>query len=597
MTQQQPEKEYSIAPEGYFELGARLNPRNNQPYDTTLVSKGFHFELRGSPITSEEDIDYIKRIFSARDPEANCARFILSGPEGGRPVADSHQHGVIQLKSPKRIRFQQILTLPSKKQVMVYAVSLTEYSQATGDIQALIDYIKKHNTEILVDQSNEQLLKQSEQEKVKGRTERIWGEALQQYPFEMALKTLQLLGPRQYSKEVKDFGLQWQKKWNRQVWLDATYKENLKPWKDDGTITEIQDWVKRNSPNKVRGGNLFVVGPSKTGKSEYIIQEVARKYDCFYIKGKFDWTNYDNERNYKFYIFDDVMYDKDSLEAIKALTSGINIPTNINVKYSMAFVKCRPCIHILNNHEYDKFNRMSWQHGGLEWWGKNSRLVEVDFPLFKLDSEVLKEKMELENTMSENSIEFNDDENVITPNENNDDNKQNEETTENEQEEEEEEKDDNDKEEKAPKKFYTKQHKHSFRSRFKHMLRQLDFDEDTVQETMEKYDNRKFELTHKKEGIEYGFDEYDDLEDHPSMQEEQTFENLEELKKQAQEDQQRQEELVKQTRSRHKKKNYEPVYEIENDDYDEDDDLPPSTQYYNTGREAPDGIIYDRFDD
>ena len=129
------------------------------------------------------------------------------------------------------------------------------------------------------------------------------------------------------------------------------------------------------------------------------------------------------------------------------------------------------------------------------------------------------------------------------------------------------------------------------------MLRQLDFDEDTVQETMEKYDNRKFELTHKKEGIEYGFDEYDDLEDHPSMQEEQAFENLEELKKQAQEDQQRQEELTKQTRTRRKKKNYEPVYEAEDDDYDEDDDLPPSTRYYNTGREAPDGIIYDRFND
>ena len=37
--------------------------------------------------------------------------------------------------------------------------------------------------------------------------------------------------------------------------------------------------------------------------------------------------------------------------------------------------------------------------------------------------------------------------------------------------------------------------------------------------------------------------------------------------------------------------------DYEEDEYEEEDnpDLPPSTRYYNTGRPAPDGIIYDRF--
>ena len=569
---------YSVAPEGYFNLGARLNPRTGQPYDTTMVSKGFHIELRGSPITDKEDIEYIRHIFSARDPDANCARFVLSGPEGGRPAADSHQHGVVQLKSPKRVRYQHILTLPSGKKTMVYAVALTEYSQATGDIENLLDYIKKHDTEIIYDTQNQELLRQSEQDNKKGRMERIWSEALQQYPMEAALKTLKLMGPRQYSKEVKDFGLQWQKKWNRQVWLDATFKENLKPWHDDGSITEIQEWVRRNSPNKVRGGNLFIVGPSKTGKSEYIIQEVCRKYNSYYIKGKFDWTNYNNEENYKFYVFDDVMYDKEALEGIKALTSGINIPTNINVKYSMAFVKCRPCIHILNDHEYEKFRRMAFNHGGMAWWGKNSRTVFVTKPLFKLDSEILQEKMDLENTMSENSVEIEDDDTQVEEQD-----KQH--PVEHEDDEENEEQEDEENPEKTPK-LYTRQKKHSFRSRFKHALRYTGMEEDDVQELMQKFDERRLKKLREKEKIEYGFEDEDDDENNQSVQEEQAFEQLDDLRKHA--------DFVEDEPDHPDRRQLD---DYEEDEYEEEDnpDLPPSTRYYNTGRPAPDGIIYDRF--
>ena len=262
------------------------------------------------------------------------------------------------------------------------------------------------------------------------------------------------------------------------------------------------------------------------------------------------------------------MYDREALEGIKALTSGINIPTNINVKYSMAFVKCRPCIHILNNHEYEKFKRIAATHGGMAWWGRNSKTVEIPKPIFKLDSEILQEKMELENTMSENSINVEENE------------------YENEQQEEEEEEKTEENQEKKPKE-YTRQNKHSFRSRFKHALRYSGMEEDDIQELLRTFDEKRLKGLKEKEKIEYGFEDEDDIENHPSIQEEHMLDNIQ---KPINED------MLSQKTPFEKR-----LEDYDNDDYESEDaygnDLPPSTRYFNTGHEAPDGIIYDRFDD
>ena len=512
-----------------------------------LTGKGFQIEFKGDGIESEEDINHVLNIFSGRNKE-NIAKAIIGGNETGKSTGEKHQHMMILLKTNKSIHWPEVIKLPSGKYVMVYATPMNNYSQTTGDTDILEDYIEKDNTQPVYKYENKQAVEESKNNNTKRKWDNVVEEALKQPDWKTAEEMLKSNSVTSFLRDGKNIKMHYNKIHYRDQMLDATYKPNLRAWKDMEELDIIKEWVIAHSGNKTRGGNLFIIGPTKTGKSEFVIQEIFRKYNSILMKGDFMWDRYDENENYKFYIFDDVIYDKKSLNNIKSLTSSINIPVNINVKYGMAYVQAKPCIHVLNEHEYEKFKQMAKTEGGNAWWWKNSKPVYITDRVFKLESEILQEKLEQENldTMSENSItDF-------------EDNNQEQENEEHEEENEEE------NIEKSPKNMYTKKNKHSFRSRFKHMLKKLNTDEDTVQEYMQKFDEERLKNLKDHEAIEYGFDEEDDIEEHHSMLEQRQFE---------------QDKVIQKTKN-------PPLPEEE---YEEIDELPPSTNGFGSFQENIDG--------
>ncbi|EMD46294.1 Hypothetical protein EHI5A_171540 [Entamoeba histolytica KU27] len=161
-------------------------------------------------------------------------------------------------------------------------------------------------------------------------------------------------------------------------------------------VQTIRKWLKCAAGNKYRMGNLFIVGPTKTGKTEFAIQEIFLKYNTFMLRGDSLFDAYDDEQNYKFILFDDINYDKNLIRLIKAVTSTIDKKTMVNIKYSKAIVTARPCIHLLNQREYEGVVELMKYNGGYNWWKRNSLTVFIDKKLYKDPEESEKDSEDME---------------------------------------------------------------------------------------------------------------------------------------------------------------------------------------------------------
>ena len=114
---------------------------------------------------------------------------------------------------------------------------------------------------------------------------------------------------------------------------------------------------------------------------------------------------------------------------------------------------------------------------------------------------------------------------------------------------------------------YERKTKHSFRSRVKHLLKRMNKDDDQIEQFMDEMDEIGLEDVEDKEAIEYGFNTDDDVNDHPSLEEEIEGEKA---RKQLAD----------------LKNNPQPEEEYDDEEPDDYDGLPPSTQGYATQKQS-----------
>lgn len=509
-------KEFEQPEEDYWNPAERfgIDANGNEQIRThDFITGGTTIFIEGSPVTDKQDIDYLLNIFSGRDMN-NILEAAISQPETGH-VQGSHQHMAVLLKENKRIKAPEALTLPSGKKIMLFTNQMTLYSQETKDITKLIEYMEKNDKPCIYHYTA------PDADKVK-RGKRIpWSQAIKNAleMGDMRLAESYLLdhSADKFLTTRKNFESQYLKKHEREIQMRATYKPDLLPFKELEETKQIMDWVKLASANnRKRNGVLFIVGPTKTGKTEFIIQNVYRKYNSFLMRGNYMWDKFDsNQKDLKFLIFDDVHPEMQMVKDIKALTSTKKIPTQMNIKYGFAVVKSCPCIILMNENNYNNYWKLVSYAKETDWYKRNSFIVKIEELLYPLKSELRKmeieKRKELRNNnqedMSEHSIEF-DDKSDETQEENNDS--------------EQEEIENNPNNEKKPKEKipYEKKTKHSFRSRVKHLLKRMNKDDDQIEQFLDEMDEIGLEDLEDKEAIEYGFNDEDDIDNNQSLVEE-----------------------------------------------------------------------------
>ena len=553
-------KDLEIPDEDYWNPAERfgIDANGNEKIKSLgYTTSGLCATIRGSPVTEKQDMDYLFNIFAGRNMD-NVAEIALSAPEEGT-TEKSHQHLAVLLKENKKINIPQAIKLPSGKMIMVYANQMTTYSQETKDIFKLIEYMEKEKPCIYHYTAPDAKKHARKSKKVAWDT--AIKEAVNMPTLASAERYLFDHSPSDYLRNQKLFQGMYIRKHERENQMKETYNPNLLPFKDLPQTQQIMDWVTKSSlNNRKRNGILFIVGPTKTGKTEFIIQNVYRKYNSFLMRGNYLWDKYDStDRFIKFLIFDDVDPTMQMVRDIKALTSTKNITTQMNIKYGYASVKSAPCIILMNENNYQKY----WKDVGYaketDWYKKNSLIIKIDEFLYPLKSELrraqIEKRKELRNNnqeeMSEHSIE------------NFDDDKTEEVQQENEEQEEHEDENSFEKQEKKPKEKipYERKTKHSFRSRVKHLLKRMNKDDDQIEQFMDEMDEIGLQDVEDKEAIEYGFNTDDDVENHPSLEEEIEGEKA---RKQLAD----------------LKNNPQPEEEYDDEEPDDYDGLPPSTQGY-----------------
>lgn len=522
-----------------------------------FIGSGMTATIKGSPVSDRRDIEYLLSIY-ARGNMNNVLEAALSFPEKGM-IEQSHQHFVITLKENKNMRIPEALKLPSGRMIMIYNKPLTQYSQETKDIEKLINYMEKQGNKCIYH------FKAPDFDKHIGKPKRIsWSKhvenALGMPTLKQASDYLKGIDAQKWIDKKKGIIAEYQQKHEREIQLRATYKPDLLPFKETEETQQILNWVQRASlNNRKRNGILFIVGPTKTGKTEFIIQNVYRKYDSFLMRGNYMWDKFDSEHEgLKFLIFDDVHPEMQMIKDIKALTSTKKIPTQMNIKYGYAVVKSCPCIILMNENNYDQYWRLIGYAKETEWYKKNSLIIKIDDFLYPLKSELRKMEIEKRRELRNNNQEDMS-ENSITDFE---DNVQN--NNEEEEEEVEIEKEENPEKKPKEKVPYEQKNKHSFRSRIKHLLKRMNKDDEQIEQFMDEIDELGLNDVEDKEAIEYGFNAIDDVEDHPSLEEEIEGEKA-----------RKQLERIKNN----------PQQENEYEDEEEPDDfdgLPPSTAGYGT---------------
>ncbi|EDR29915.1 hypothetical protein EDI_126120 [Entamoeba dispar SAW760] len=352
-----------------------------------FTSKYLYLTLWGDEVANQTQFkEIIDRLAGATN---NVQYAHISPVEIDETNSRPHQHMLIVTKRPRSFKARPIINHADGTKQTFWYTRVNSYTSRTGDVSAIIKYITKKGVGMFKgDPSNKEDLKQT------------WVNALADMDsyqdFSELEKNLLDINAEKYIQQEGKIKARWMRKNARRLDIEHYTRTDLLPWKEDmEEIQTIRKWLKCAQGNKYRMGNLFIVGPTKTGKTEFAIQEIFLKYNTFMLRGDSLFDAYDDEQNYRFILFDDINYDRNLIRLIKAITSTINKKTTVNVKYSKAIVTARPCIHLLNQKEYEGVVELMKYNGGYNWWKRNSLTVFIDKKLYKDPIESEKESEDM----------------------------------------------------------------------------------------------------------------------------------------------------------------------------------------------------------
>ncbi|EKE37198.1 hypothetical protein ENUP19_0382G0004 [Entamoeba nuttalli] len=340
-----------------------------------FTSKFMYLTLWGDEISNQIQFkEVVDRLAGATN---NVQYAHISPTEIDEVNPKPHQHLLIVTKRPRSFNARPIINHSDGTKQTFWYSRVNSYTSRTGDISAIIRYITKKGAGMCKgDPSTKEDLKQT------------WISALTDLDsyqdYSELEKTLLDINAEKYIQQEGKIKARWLRKNARRLDIEHYTRTDLFPWREDlQEVQTIRKWLKCAQGDRYRMGNLFIVGPTKTGKTEFAIQEIFLKYNTFMLRGDSLFDAYDDEQNYRFILFDDINYDKNLIRLIKALTSSINKKTMVNIKYSKAIVTARPCVHLLNQKEYEGVVSLMKYNGGYSWWKRNSLTIFLDEKLYK----------------------------------------------------------------------------------------------------------------------------------------------------------------------------------------------------------------------
>ncbi|EDR22609.1 hypothetical protein EDI_011190 [Entamoeba dispar SAW760] len=367
---------------------ARMQETLNLNKPLHFTSRYLYLTLWGDEVKNELQFkEIIDRLGGAT---SNIQYAHISPVEMDQVNPRPHQHLLIVTKRPRSFNARPIINHTDGTKQSFWYSKVNSYTSRTGDISAIIKYItKKGNGMSKGTPDNREELKQT------------WVNALNDMDSYQDYKELEKnlldINAEKYIQQEGKIKARWMRKNARRLDIETYARSDLFPWREEmEEIQLIRKWLKCASGNKYRMGNLFIVGPTKTGKTEFAIQEIFMKYPTFMLRGDSLFDSYDEEEHYKFILFDDINYDKSLIRLIKAITSSINKKTMVNIKYSKVIVTARPCIHLLNQKEYEGVIELMKYNGGYSWWRHNSLTVFIDKKMYKDPNESEKSEEDME---------------------------------------------------------------------------------------------------------------------------------------------------------------------------------------------------------
>lgn len=369
-----------------------LNILRNGPNGGRIskTSDTFLFFIDGPKALSDpKDIKYLAKNFcQSIDKDI---RYVEIGTPEENGNGGFHQHCMIVLNKARRFRKRPVFTALDGTVYTINFTEISKYSTNTGDFKYYLNYMRKGEQKPYLQWNVDYLGDNGEQKdlQTKPSYDHDIAAALQMSSFGQANSYLEERHPARYLRDAPYFKNRWIAMHHDELIKKSLQREDLVPFKMEMKEPRmIMAWVWNaiKNPND-RMGNLFIVGPSKMGKSEFVTQNILLRFNCFYISGDQDWTGYDETKNYDFYVFDDMKYVKgNDIELIKALSSSRNHPVHVNIKYGGREVLSKPIIHIVNKPNYKKFIETVIRCHQQEWWFSNMRKVVIEEPLFDMEA-------------------------------------------------------------------------------------------------------------------------------------------------------------------------------------------------------------------
>ncbi|EKE40350.1 hypothetical protein ENU1_093150 [Entamoeba nuttalli P19] len=367
------EQKFNGEPSKQDELRLKEAIEHNKPLHFT--SRYLYLTLWGDEVGNETQFkELVDRLGGAT---SNIQYAHISPVEIDQVNPKPHQHLLIVTKRPRSYNARPIIIHSDGTKQKFWYSRVNSYTSRTGDISAIIKYITKRGKGMFKGTPD-----------AKEELKQTWINALNDmdsyHDYKELEKNLLEINAEKYIQQEGKIKSRWLRKNARRIDMETYTRTDLFPWREEmEELQTIRKWLKCASGDKYRMGNLFIVGPTKTGKTEFAIQEIFMKYPTFMLRGDSLFDTYDEDQQYKFILFDDINYDKNLLRLIKAVTSTINKKTMVNIKYSKVIVTARPCVHLLNQKEYEGVIELMKYGGGYNWWRRNSLTVFLDKKIYK----------------------------------------------------------------------------------------------------------------------------------------------------------------------------------------------------------------------
>lgn len=367
--------------------------RNNKRVHKRSTSAIFYIS-GNTPVTTKADLERLKKQLCT---DTKRVKFIALGPPEQSASGRVHQHGITIYDTVIDFRKVPRFTRENGEVMSILFGNCTMYSERTGDFKRYIWYMNKNSDDInkcFLMENNGYLQADGTCPPPKKRDiNDDWLKCLEMEDCGMAVQTMNNWHPVAFPAKEAQFKRIWLRKHSMRVLKQRIRDNNFTEWKTDmPAVRMINNWIWRaKDPNNHRPGNLFIVGPSLSGKSEFINRKVVLPYNVFKMRGDLMFDDFDDTVNYDFYVLDDMnKIGNEYISICKSLTSGDKGEINRrNIKFSMALVPCKPTIHLMNWEKFHRFMNTATHTGAYNsWWKDNMEVVIVDDYMFPTDRHI-----------------------------------------------------------------------------------------------------------------------------------------------------------------------------------------------------------------